>query len=145
MAPLRISLLAGLVGLAGGCDWERCDAQALDFELAEPGDAVELRIEACPDRGKGDLSLDMSITAEGTPASSFALLVDGIVLQPESSMRWVSSSVFELLSDEDCNRVISLRRTDADPGIVVQGHLDAEMSAPQSRTCSVALTSQSPP
>jgi hypothetical protein len=129
--------------LATACDWERCDRRSAEFALPNPGDAIEIRILACTDRGDGDLRLDMSLFAQGTPTSPLALTVDGIDLHATRPLTWVADSTFsDLSTDQDCSpgKVITLRRLDADPGIAFKGTLTVDMSAPPLRSCSVKIT-----
>lgn len=129
--------------LAVNCNWEQCDLESVEFQLPAPGDAVEIRIEACTDRRDGGARLTMEISAHGKPTAPLGLVVDGIQLRPEVGMRWVADGAFsDLASDADCapGKVITLRRLDADPAIEYRGSISVDMTAPRRRSCTVMIS-----
>jgi hypothetical protein len=128
---------------AAGCSYNHCDTESVDFQLVAPGDAIEIRIEACTGGLRdGELVLALELSADGTPTAPLTLVVDGIVLQSQSGMQWFANGVEELAGDEECDhgKVITLRRLDADPAIEYRGSLSVEMSAPSHRSCSVTIS-----
>ncbi|MFV8752881.1 hypothetical protein ACNOYE_20235 [Nannocystaceae bacterium ST9] len=138
-----MKIMISLALLASGCNWEPCGVESADFELREPGDAIEIRIEACPEGGQGDMTIDMDLTGSGTPTSAFAVIVDGVQVSAVGPMSWVTSSGFsEAIADSDCSpgRVITLRRIDEQPELSFSGSVSVDMSAPAQRTCSVDVS-----
>lgn len=127
---------------AAQCNYEHCDRESVDFQLLAPSDAIEIRIIACTGPRDGALVLAMELSADGVPTAPLALLVDGIVLQPQSGAQWFANGVEELASDEDCvsGKVITLRRLDTDPAIEYRGSLSVVMSAPSLRSCTVTIS-----
>jgi hypothetical protein len=139
----RPIVVAVVALLAVDCSWEHCDLESINFQLPAPGDAIEIRIEACTERRDGSVTLAMDFSAHGTPTAPLALVVDGIQLQPQPGMRWLAfGEIPGQTSDEDCapGKVITLRRLDADPAIEYRGSLSVDMSAPPLLSCHVTIS-----
>ena len=137
---LRITAATAVL-FGAGCNYEPCASESTDFQLLAPGDAIEIRVHACINRGEGDIELTMELSADGMPTVPLALLVDGILLDPEGGMQWSATAPGEPVSDAGCTqgKVITLRRIDTQPAVEYRGSLLADMSSPPRRSCSVAI------
>lgn len=126
---------------APACSWHDCDSETAEFELAAPGDAVEIVIEACPDR-RGGAQLFITLGAEGASSQPLAVSVDGVSLSLVGDGWTGGDGSSEIVDSADCDpgRRVTIRRLDNDPGVTFAGTVTIEMNAPPRNSCTAEIT-----
>ncbi len=137
-------ILCALVSVtAPACNWHECASETVEFELAAPGDAVEIVIEACPDR-RGSAELFITLGAEGESSQPLAVSVDGVGIGVDGDGDgWAGGDgSSEIVGSADCDpgRRVTVRRLDSDPGVTFAGTVTIEMEAPPRHSCTAAIT-----
>jgi hypothetical protein len=123
---MRSALALAVFLVLGGCV-QPCETESMDFALADPGDAIAIRIVACPEDGS-HVWANMKLAARGTPASPLTVLVDGIWLRREGPMAWKTTARDSIEVDCENGTIIELERVDAEPRVSFEGNLEVEMS-----------------
>jgi hypothetical protein len=74
----------------------------VEFELAAPGDAVEIVLEACPER-RADAQLSITLSAQGESQKPLAVSIDGIGIGLGDD-GWAGRDLFsEAVGPKDCD------------------------------------------
>lgn len=142
MSRAHVASLAGLLLVVGtGCNWHSCDDESVEFELAAPGDAVEIVVEACVE-DQGGAQLFVTLRAEPDSSLPLSVRVDGVGISAGAGGWGGGDGSSELVGPEDCDpgRRVSFARLDADPAVRISGSLRVKMNAPPGGTCSAAIT-----
>jgi hypothetical protein len=122
---IRLSIVVMALVL-GGCHEQTCVTETVEFELLNPGDAIELRVGGCGPRS--ELEFHGQMTVIGTPSSPLSVIVDGMDMPSVGPMEWMTEPVF----DEPCasSKLMRLQRVDEEPAISIAGSLAIEVGAP---------------
>jgi hypothetical protein len=133
MNPLYI-LCSIVLATAASCTPDLCDSETVEFELAAPGDAVEIVLGGCPDGGGASLSITLS--TQGDTSKPLAVNVDGVPIDADGD-EWAGNNV-----SMGCGtgERVTVRRLDNNPEVSLTGTVSVEMYAPPRGSCTAEIT-----
>jgi len=123
-----------VLATASSCSPQLCDSETVEFELAAPGDAVEIVLGGCPD-GR-DASLSITLSTQGDTSKPLAVIVDGIPIFPDGD-EWSSN---DASIGCDTGERVTVRRLDNNPEVSFTGTVSVEMYAPPRDACTAEIT-----